>query len=195
MLGTSGSAGDRALLVTASPRSLPSLICGTAGGSELNAIGVCPRERRRDRLTRAVERHVHKVEPERQAEARRSDAAACRCRAMRSCTCSGLALISATSSFTLWAGSEGWTESTCRRAHRHRDRLEVLVGIVGHGVVHRRIDDDVRRHDEQRCNRRQPLSRPGRCRYCRRHRRRSRHRTAFRAARKLLRQRAARRYR
>jgi hypothetical protein len=32
MLGTSGSACDRSLLVTASARSLPSLICGTAGG-------------------------------------------------------------------------------------------------------------------------------------------------------------------
>src|SRR5690349_2657897 len=42
MLGTSGSAGDRILLVTASARSLPSLMCGTAGGSDVNAIGVCP---------------------------------------------------------------------------------------------------------------------------------------------------------
>src|SRR5215470_1225685 len=42
MLGTSGSAGERSLLVTARARSLPSLICGTAGGSELKAIGVCP---------------------------------------------------------------------------------------------------------------------------------------------------------
>ena len=42
MLGTSGSACDRILLVTASARSLPSLICGTAGGNEVNAMGVCP---------------------------------------------------------------------------------------------------------------------------------------------------------
>src|ERR1700724_4124237 len=42
MLGTSGSACDRILLVTASARSLPSLICGTAGGNEVKAMGVCP---------------------------------------------------------------------------------------------------------------------------------------------------------
>src|SRR5260370_15064008 len=42
MLGTSGSACDRILLVTASACSLPSLICGTAGGNEVKAMGVCP---------------------------------------------------------------------------------------------------------------------------------------------------------
>src|SRR5260370_10511049 len=42
MLGTSGSACDRILLVTASACSLPSLICDTAGGNEVKAMGVCP---------------------------------------------------------------------------------------------------------------------------------------------------------
>ena len=42
MLGTSGNACDRILLVTASARSLPSLTWGTAGGNDVNAIGVCP---------------------------------------------------------------------------------------------------------------------------------------------------------
>lgn len=42
IVGTFGSACDRRLLVTASARSLPSLMCGTAGGDELNAMGVCP---------------------------------------------------------------------------------------------------------------------------------------------------------
>src|SRR4051794_15674648 len=38
--GTWGNAGDRVLLVTASARSFPSRICGTAGGNDVNAIGV-----------------------------------------------------------------------------------------------------------------------------------------------------------
>src|SRR4051812_22061770 len=42
MLGTCGSACERTLLVTARARSLPALICGTAGGNEVNAMGVCP---------------------------------------------------------------------------------------------------------------------------------------------------------
>src|SRR3954449_7103325 len=42
MLGTSSSACDRILLVTASACNLPSLICGTAGGNEVKAMGVCP---------------------------------------------------------------------------------------------------------------------------------------------------------
>src|SRR3954471_20990294 len=42
MLGTCGSACERTLLVTARARSLPALICGTAGGNEVNATGVCP---------------------------------------------------------------------------------------------------------------------------------------------------------
>ena len=42
MLGTSGSACARARLVTASARSVPPLMCSTTGGSEQNAMGVCP---------------------------------------------------------------------------------------------------------------------------------------------------------
>ena len=42
MVGTSGSAGERWALITASARSLPSLMVLMAGGSAVNAIGVWP---------------------------------------------------------------------------------------------------------------------------------------------------------
>src|SRR5262245_11987498 len=42
MVGTSGSAGDRLLLATARARSLPSFTCGTTGGTAVEAIGVWP---------------------------------------------------------------------------------------------------------------------------------------------------------
>src|SRR5262249_61562069 len=42
MVGTSGKIGVRVRLVTASARSLPSLICGTAGGSVPKEISVWP---------------------------------------------------------------------------------------------------------------------------------------------------------
>ena len=40
--GTSGSKGERVALVTAKALSLPALIWGTAGGMEVEAMGVCP---------------------------------------------------------------------------------------------------------------------------------------------------------
>src|SRR5262249_29240180 len=40
LVGTSGRAGERLTLSTASPRNLPSLILAMAGGSAVNAIGV-----------------------------------------------------------------------------------------------------------------------------------------------------------
>src|SRR5947208_12805570 len=42
MVGTSGNDGERAFPVTASARSLPSRICGTTGGMELNTTGTWP---------------------------------------------------------------------------------------------------------------------------------------------------------
>src|SRR5262245_13213316 len=42
VVGTSGSDRERALLVTASPRSLPSITCCAAGDGEAKEIGVCP---------------------------------------------------------------------------------------------------------------------------------------------------------
>jgi len=36
-----------------------------------------------------------------------------------------------------------------RRRDCDRDRVEILVRIVGHRVVHRRIDHDIGRHDQQ----------------------------------------------
>src|SRR5262247_43308 len=42
MVGTSGTAVLRLTLVTASARMRPSLICGAAGGIDENAIGVWP---------------------------------------------------------------------------------------------------------------------------------------------------------
>ena len=41
-VGTSGNSGAREPLVTASARSLPSLMSAAADGKALNAIGVCP---------------------------------------------------------------------------------------------------------------------------------------------------------
>src|SRR5258708_13893899 len=112
MLGTSGIAGDRALLVTASPRSFPSLICGTAGGSELNAIGVCPPSVEATAWPALLNGTCTRSSP--------SDR-----RKFSPIRCGGVPmpgdaklyltppdLISATSSFTLWTGSEGWIEST-----------------------------------------------------------------------------------
>lgn len=42
MVGTSGKACDRDLVVTASARSVPSRTMGTAGAIEPNEVGVCP---------------------------------------------------------------------------------------------------------------------------------------------------------
>ena len=68
MLGTSGNACDRILLVTASARSLPSLTWGTAGGNDVERDRRMPGKRRADRQARAVEWDVHEVEAKRQAE-------------------------------------------------------------------------------------------------------------------------------
>jgi hypothetical protein len=52
------------LPVTASARSLPSLISGTAGAAAPNEIGVWPATAASHRVAAALERHVHEVELE-----------------------------------------------------------------------------------------------------------------------------------
>jgi len=44
---------------------------------------------------------------------------------------------------------QGWMDRKhCRRSDRDRDRVEILVGIVGYGGVHGRIHDDIGRNDQ-----------------------------------------------
>src|ERR1700759_2379401 len=112
MLGTSGIARERDLLVTASPRSFPSLICGAAGGSELNAMGVCPPSVEATAWPALLNGTCTRSSP--------SDR-----RKFSPIRCGGVPmpgdaklyltppdLIKTTSSSTLLAGSEGWIEST-----------------------------------------------------------------------------------
>src|SRR5215475_11666129 len=112
MLGTSGSTGDRDLLVTASARSLPSLICGAAGGSELNTIGVCPASVEATAWPALLNGTCWRSSP--------SDRR--KCSPIR---CGGVPvpgdaklylappdLISATRSLTVWTASDGCTDST-----------------------------------------------------------------------------------
>ena len=58
MVGTSGRVPERVLLVTASARNFPSLMCGDATAGELKPIGVCSPDHRHHRRTGAAERNV-----------------------------------------------------------------------------------------------------------------------------------------
>src|SRR5712692_5008309 len=112
MLGTFGSACDRILLVTASARSLPSLTCGTAGGNELKAIGVCP----------ATAEPIAKPAPlngicTRSRPSDRRNCSPTRCGGVpipgeAKLHLAGLDLMNATRSLTVWTASDGWTVST-----------------------------------------------------------------------------------
>src|SRR6516165_8175856 len=62
LVGTSGNAGERLLLSTASPRSLPSLILDMAGGNAVKAMGVWPPMVELT-ASAALERHRDEVEP------------------------------------------------------------------------------------------------------------------------------------
>src|SRR5215468_2755635 len=112
IVGTSGSAGERPLLETASARSLPSLTSGTAGAVEPKEIGVwpatvdpiagppplngtCTRSRLRERRNNSPTRWGGVPVP---GEAK--------------LYLPGLALIRATRSWTVRAGSDGCTVST-----------------------------------------------------------------------------------
>src|SRR4051794_11710042 len=112
IVGTSGSAGDRLGLVTAKPRSLPSFIWGTAGGSDVNAIGVCPPS-----VEAAAGPALLNGTGTRSRPSGRRKFSPMRCGGVATPGDAKLYLvppdlISATSSFTLRTGSEGCTEST-----------------------------------------------------------------------------------
>ncbi len=70
MVGTSGSVGARVLPVTASARSRPDLISGTAGASAPNEIGVWPPTVASTAGAAAAERHMHEIEIQRMLEQR-----------------------------------------------------------------------------------------------------------------------------
>src|ERR1700738_4541997 len=112
MLGTAGSACDRILLVTASARSLPSLICDTAGGNEAKAMGGCPASVEatanhalwKSTGTRSRPSNWRKCSPMRWGSVPVPGEA--------KLYLAGLDLINATRSLTVWTASDGWTVST-----------------------------------------------------------------------------------
>src|SRR4029077_15597281 len=112
MLGTSGSARVRFVLVTASARSLPSLICGTAGGNEVNAMGVCPAS-----VEPTARPALLKGTCTRSRPSNRRKCSPMRCGGVpvpgdAKLYLAGLDLTNAARSLTVWISSDGWTVST-----------------------------------------------------------------------------------
>src|SRR2546429_8666101 len=112
MLGTSGSACDRILLVTASACSLPSLICGTAGGNEVKAMGVCPAS-----VAPTAKPALLKGTCTRSRPSNRRKCSPMRCGGVpvpgeAELYLAGPDLVNATRSFEVWACSDRWDVST-----------------------------------------------------------------------------------
>src|SRR5262245_11645397 len=112
MVGTSGKVGTRVLLVTASARSLQSLMCCQAGGGVRHDSGVCPA--RFEPIARP---------PLLNGTCTRSSLSDSRNNSPSRCDgvpvpgeaklyLPGLALITVISSRTVCAGTDGWTAST-----------------------------------------------------------------------------------
>src|ERR1700730_18145545 len=113
MVGTSGRADERCALNTASARSFPSLICGTAGESTTHAIGVWPP--RVDWVAGAQQLKgagTGSVAPSESVNNSPDSEGVVPFPAEAKLYLPGLALMSATSSWTLFAGSDGLTTST-----------------------------------------------------------------------------------
>ena len=112
MVGTSGSIADRVLPVTASGRNCPDLICAAADATALNMIWVWP----------AITEAIAGPAPPNGTCATSSASDMRNCSPVRCVVVPapgeailylpGLALMSATNSLTVFAGTEGLTEST-----------------------------------------------------------------------------------
>src|ERR1700738_5064797 len=113
MVGTSGRADERCALTTASALSCPSWICGTAGESTTKAIGEWPP--RVDWIAGAQPLNGTCTRPFAPSESFNNSPdseVVLPCPAEAKLYLPGLALMSATSSWTLFAGSDGLTTST-----------------------------------------------------------------------------------
>src|SRR5258708_31384073 len=112
MLGPVGGGCDRILLVTASARSLPSLICGTAGGNEVKAMGVCPAS-----VEPTAKPALLKGTCTRSRPSNRRKCSPMRCGGVpvpgeAKLDLAGLDLINATRALAVWTARDGLTVST-----------------------------------------------------------------------------------
>src|SRR5690349_9674509 len=112
MLGTSGSTGDRWVLITASARSLPTLICGTVGGSELNNTGVCPPIAEPTAGPAPLNGTCTRSRPNESRNCSPTRCGGVPTPGEAKLYLPGCALISETSSWTEVAAIDGWTAST-----------------------------------------------------------------------------------
>src|ERR1035437_7536590 len=112
IVGTSGAAGERVVVVTVRARSLPARTCGIAGGMPQKNINTCPPMRSGitcpaplyGTCTMSIFSIVFSSSPERCCTLPMPGEA--------KVSCAGRALASAISSFTDFTGSEGWTTRT-----------------------------------------------------------------------------------
>src|SRR5262245_8466184 len=131
MVGTSGKGGERLLLEIASERSLPSFTSGTAGAIEPKEIGVCP----------ATAEPIAGPPPlngtcTRSRPSERRNNSPTRCGGVpvpgeAKLYLPGLALMSATRSLTVCAGSVGFTVSTAGAVTAIVTGSKSLVGWYG----------------------------------------------------------------
>src|SRR6516225_11618737 len=131
MVGTSGSAGERFLLETASASSFPSLTSGTAGAVEPKEIGVCPASVEPiagppplyGTCTRSRPRETRNSSPTRWGGVPVPGEA--------KLYLPGFALMRATSSLTVFAGNVGLTVSTAGADTAMVTGSKSLVGSYG----------------------------------------------------------------
>src|SRR5215470_1732337 len=131
MVGTSGRLGERVLLVTASARNLPALICGTAGVRALNPIWVWPATTAATAGPPPLNGTCTMSSP---SDRRNCSPARCGGAPVppeAKVYLPGLALTSAISSLTLLAGTDGLTVSTVVEDAASVTGAKSLIGSYG----------------------------------------------------------------
>src|SRR5258705_12689883 len=111
--------------------------------------GCVPTNRRDDSLAGTVERYMHEIETERQAELLADEMGRRTGSRGGKAVCRGIGFDQRNEVLHRPDRQRWMNRQDYRRGDSNRYGVEVLVGVVGYGVVHGRIDDDIWRNDEQ----------------------------------------------